>query len=165
MIRTAKFPTFWATFFVVITIALGGRLYGADLSMQQKKALLEPLEKHAMVYGEGAKKVYVFVDPKCPHSRDFIAMIHENAKMRGIYRYYIFLYELKRFQSHNLIASIYASHTPLQRTLEVMVGHKEIPSAQSADPKAAETIGDIARVADEIGVLKRPYLIIVKEQN
>jgi hypothetical protein len=118
-----------------------------------------------MVYGEGSKKVYVFVDPKCPHSQDFISMINENAKMRSIYRYYIFFYELKRFQSHPLIAAIYMSPIPLQRMLEVMVGHREMPADHPADGRVEDKIAEIARVAGEIGVSKRPYLIIVKEQN
>lgn len=92
-------------------------------------------------------------------------MINENAKMRGIYRYYIFFYELKRFKSHQLIASIYASALPLQRTLEVMVGQQELPADHPDDPKVEGKIADIARVAEEIGISKRPYLIIVKEQN
>lgn len=165
MIHTAKISAFWAALFVFILSAHGACAHGADLSIQQKKTLLEPIEKHAMVYGEGNKKVYVFVDPKCPHSRDFLSMINENAKMRSIYKYYIFLYELKRFKSHNLIASIYTSPVPLQRTLEVMVAQKEVPADYPGDPKVEEKIGDIAHVADEIGVFKRPYLIIMKEQN
>lgn len=144
---------------------IGINVHAADLSIQQKRALLEPIEQHAMVYGDGNKKVYVFVDPKCPHSQDFISMINENVKMRNIYRYYIFFYELKRFKSHDLIATIYTSSMPLQRTLEVMVGHKEMPTNRPADAKIEEKIGEIAHVAEEIGVSKRPYLIIMKEQN
>lgn len=152
-----------ALFFMLLLLGCTG--LAADLSIQQKKALLEPIEKHAMVYGEGSKKVYVFVDPKCPHSRDFISMINESTKMRSIYRYYIFFYELKRFQSHSLIASIYASPVPLQRTLEVMVGLKETETTHAPGAKVEEKITEIAKVAEEIGVSKRPYLIIVKEQN
>lgn len=165
MICTAKHSPFWTTFCIVLLLAIGIRADAAELSIQQKRALIEPIEKHAMVYGEGGKKVYVFIDPKCPHSRDFISMINENAKMRGIYRYYIFFYELKRFKSHQLIASIYASALPLQRTLEVMVGQQELPADHPDDPKVEGKIADIARVAEEIGISKRPYLIIVKEQN
>lgn len=135
----------------------------AEYTNKQKSALLLPIEKHAIIYGEGERKVYVFVDPKCPHSRDFITMINENEKMRTIYRYYIFLYELKRFQSHDLIAAIYASTNPLHRILEVMVGAKEIPMDSRSDLKIETKIDDIARVADTIGISKRPYLIIMKE--
>lgn len=149
----------------MLLLAIGIRANAAELSIQQKRALIEPIEKHAMVYGEGSKKVYVFIDPKCPHSQDFISMINESPKMRSIYRYYLFFYELKRFQSHQFIASIYGSPTPLQRTFEVMIGHKEPTVNPAPDPKVEEKIKDIAQVAEEIGISKRPYLIIVKEQN
>lgn len=137
----------------------------AENTYQQKVALLQPIERHAIIYGEGERKVYVFVDPKCPHSRDFITMINENAKMRSIYRYYIFFYELKRFHSHHLIATLYASPSPLQRILEVMVGGKEIVTDTQIEPNIESKIDDIARVADAIGISKRPYLIILKENN
>lgn len=135
----------------------------AELSSKNTMILLEGIEQHAMIYGEGERKVYVFVDPKCPHSQDFISMINENSKMRTMYRYYIFFYELKRFNSHNLITAIYESAAPLQRTLEVMVGGKEMQMSTQIESKIETKISDIARVADEIGVSKRPYLIIAKK--
>lgn len=152
-------PIFIILFFGIMQIN------AAELTNKEKIALLQPIEKHAIVYGEGERKVYVFVDPKCPHSRDFITMINESAKMRSIYRYYIFFYELKRFNSRDLIAAIYSSAFPLQRTVEVMVGHKEIPVNTKNELKIEAKIDDIAHVADMIGVSKRPYLIITKESN
>ena len=125
--------------------------------------MIRPLEQYAMQYGEGDIKAYVFVDPKCPHSRDFISMIHDNKKMRSIYRYYIFFYELKRFDSHKLIGTLYASSSPLQKMLEVMVGGKELEPLSSLSPQIEEEISDIESVAVELGVNKRPYLIIAKE--
>lgn len=133
------------------------------LTPQKTKELLNGIESYAMVYGEGAKKVYVFVDPKCPHSQDFISMISENSKMRSTYRYFIFFYELKRFNSHDLIGTIYESSAPLQRTFEVMVEKKEIPANSRLEPKTEEKIDAISHVADEIGISKRPYLIIAKK--
>lgn len=155
---------FFAIFpFCVALYVFGIEVEAAEYTNKQKMALLEPIEKHAMVYGEGERKVYLFIDPKCPHSQDFISMINENAKMRGIYRYYIFFYELKRFNSHSLIATIYGSSEPLQRTLEVMVGKKDMPVHHRIEAKIEAKIDDIAHVADQIGVSKRPYLIIAKE--
>jgi len=141
------------------------QVHAAENTNKHQIALIQPIEQHAIIYGEGERKVYVFVDPKCPHSRDFITMINENAKMRSIYRYYIFFYELKRFHSHNLIAAIYASSSPLQRTLEVMVGAKVISTDLRNEPKIETKIDDIASVANAIGISKRPYLIILKENN
>lgn len=150
---------------ILLLCAVIMQVHASEDTQKEKIALIQPIEQHAIIYGEGERKIYVFVDPKCPHSRDFITMINENAKMRGIYRYYIFFYELKRFHSHNLIATLYASSSPLQRTLEVMVGGKEIVTDTRIEPKIEAKIDDIARVADTIGISKRPYLIILKENK
>lgn len=139
--------------------------FAAELSTTRMVSMIRPLERYAMQYGEGDIKAYVFVDPKCPHSRDFISMIHDNEKMRGIYRYYIFFYELKRFNSYKLIGTIYASSSPLQKMLEVMVGGKEIELLTSLSPQIEEEIGNIESVAVELNINKRPYLIIAKEWN
>ncbi len=157
-------PSSWRSIFLILLVS-AVQINAAELTNKQKIALLQPIEQHAMIYGEGERKVYVFVDPKCPHSRDFMSMINENAKMRSMYRYYIFFYELKRFNSHDLIKTIYTSAAPLQRTLEVMVGAKELPIESRNELKIEAKIDDIARVADMIGVSKRPYLIITKENN
>jgi hypothetical protein len=141
----------------------GSSGYAKELSTKEKLSLVRSIEPLAMQYGEGNIKVYVFVDPKCPHSRDFISMIHDNEKMRSIYRYHLFFYELKRFNSHKLIGTIYTASSPLQKTLEVMVGGKEIEPLTSISPVIEEQIGKIDSVASEIGIKKRPYLIIAKE--
>jgi glutaredoxin len=138
---------------------------GKELSTQKLAMLLQPIEHHAMQYGEGTIKVYVFVDPKCPHSQDFISMLFESPKMRSIYRYYIFFYELKRFKSHGLIETIYAAPSPLQRMLEVMVGKNKIDTVREVDPRIEEKIEEIEQIAAQVGVSKRPYLIIAKERD
>lgn len=136
-----------------------------ELSTREMVSMVQSIEPFAMQYGEGNIKAYVFVDPKCPHSRDFISMIHDNQKMRGIYRYYIFFYELKRFKSHKVIGAIYTSPAPLQKMLEVMVGGKEIESLTPLPSHIEEQISDIEHVAADLGVKKRPYLFIAKEWN
>lgn len=134
-----------------------------ELSTSQIAALVRPIESLAMQYGTGDIKAYIFVDPKCPHSRDFLSMVYDNEKMRSIYRYYIFFYELKRLRSHNLIGTIYASPSPLQQTLGVMVGEKKIEELKSFPESVHERMVSIETVAEAIGVNKRPYLIIKKE--
>jgi len=152
-------------FYVLLLMLSFADSFAAELSIKRMVSMIRPLEQYAMQYGEGDIKAYVFVDPKCPHSRDFISMIHDNEKMRGIYRYYIFFYELKRFNSHKLIGTIYSSSSPLQKMLEVMVGGKELELLPSLSSQVEEEIGDIDHVAAELGVNKRPYLIIAKEWN
>lgn len=150
---------------VWILIVFANQCNAKDLSTQELASLIRPIEPYAMQYGSGNITAYVFIDPKCPHSRDFISMLYENEKMRGIYHYYIFFYELKRFKSHKLIGTIYTSPTPLQKTLEVMVGGKKMDEMKSLSAKVNEQIGAIEQVAKTIGIKKRPYLIIAKEWN
>ena len=134
-----------------------------DMTAAQIVNFIRPIEPLAMQFGTGNIKAYVFVDPKCPHSRDFLSMIYDNDKMRNTYHYYIFFYELKRFQSHNLIGTIYSSSSPLLKTFGVMVGGKEIEERSSFSAKVEDRIASIESVAEAIGVNKRPYLIIKKE--
>ena len=148
--------TLWA---VILTPACSAK----ELPTSKITDLIRPIESLAIQYGTGDIKAYIFVDPKCPHSRDFLSMIHDNDKMRSIYRYYIFFYELKRLHSHDLIGTIYASQAPLQKTLEIMVGEKEIEEQKSFSAKVDERIESIEAVAEAIGVNKRPYLILKKE--
>jgi len=124
---------------------------------------LTSIEPHAMHYGEGAIDVYVFIDPKCPHSRNFMEMLYDNDKIRSIYRYHIFFYELARFKSHNLIGTIYASPSPFQNLLQVMVAKKELTDLKSIPVPIEQQIRTIEEVALSIGIKKRPYLIIAKD--
>lgn len=154
-------PLFY--FFIIVFSGFIYALHAKSLSTKEMVAQVRPIEHLAMQYGEGDIKAYVFVDPKCPHSRDFISMLHDNEKMRHIYRYYIFFYELKRFNSHKLIGTIYGSKAPLQTTLEIMVAGKEVVPHLSIMPQIEEKMGQIETVAQQLGVNKRPYLIISKE--
>lgn len=133
------------------------------MTAAQMVTFIRPIEPLAMQFGTGNIKAYVFVDPKCPHSRDFLSMLYDNEKMRSNYHYYIFFYELKRFHSHNLIGTIYTTSSPLEKTLGVMVGGKEMEELKSFSAKVEDRIDSIASVAEAIGVNKRPYLIIKKE--
>ena len=133
------------------------------LPLQQSLPYLKSIERDAIVMGEGAVKVYVFIDPKCPNSRNFVSLVDENEKMRAKYTYYFFLYELKRFHSSELIGQIYSSKNPLETLKTVMIHDK--PPANTADPAVSGKISEIAKVAETLNVYKRPYLIMVKRES
>lgn len=124
-------------------------------------ALLQPLEPDAMELGSGPVDVYVFVDPQCPHSREFVAFIAESDKMRRRYRYHFFLYELKRFHSAGVIAAIYGAADPLRAMLRHMTQGKAVVSVKASAATQAKIVR-IAEAAETIGVNKRPYLILNK---
>lgn len=125
-------------------------------------ALLQGIQKEAIVLGTGKTEVHVFVDPLCPHSRKFIGMVSSSDKMRSKYRYFIYLYSIPRLHSEGVVSAIYASGDPRQTLLKVMVDKETI--APISDPALRSPVGDIAAVAHEIDVYKRPYLFMVKQQ-
>jgi len=153
-----------------LLIAIGlfyGILFANDhperpiLPLEVSLPYLQSIQNEALVLGEGATDVYVFIDPHCPNSQNFISLVYENEKMRSRYHYYFFLYELERFHSHDLIAKIYSSSDPIQTLLDVMARNKKYDGPiQSA---ALEKIKKIAAVADKIDVYKRPYIIMIKK--
>ena len=148
---------------LIFTLFMTPQCAAKDMTAAQMVTFIRPIEPLAMQFGTGSIKAYVFVDPKCPHSRDFLSMIYDNDKMRNTYHYFIFFYELKRFHSHDLIGTIYTSSSPLQKALGVMVEGKEMEEVKSFSAKVEERIDSIESVAEAIGVNKRPYLIIKKE--
>jgi hypothetical protein len=127
---------------------------------------LQPLRGDAIELGKGPVDVYVFIDPNCPHSRDFVGMIYESAKMRTLYHYYFFLYSLPHFGSSAVINAIYADASPREAMLSYMVGHKPLPKLSRLTPPAVQAkVARIANTAKAIGVDKRPYLILDKKKK
>lgn len=131
------------------------------LPLSKSLPYLQSIEDQAMHIGSGPIKVYVFLDPLCPNSRNFLSLINESKKMQSRYHYYLFLYTLERFHSEDLVRSIYNSADPLKSALKVMV-HKETLSPNQAT-KSDHKIQSIADVAQKIDVYKRPYLVLVKK--
>ena len=124
---------------------------------------LQTIEDMALRLGNGPVKVYVFVDPLCPHSRNFLSLIYESKKMQERYSYYLFLYTLPRFHSEKIVAGIYQSETPLKQLIEIMLHGKTIKINKNI--KVASKIHKIAQVAETIDVYKRPYLVMVKSKK
>ena len=124
---------------------------------------VKPIEKFALNIGHGKSDVYVFLDPICPNSQNFLEMISSMQMLQKKYSYHIFLYELKRFDSLSTIERIYESSNVLQSIKTVMIEKKTLPkSALTVEVK--EKISAIAQVAKKIDVYKRPYLIINKKR-
>jgi hypothetical protein len=136
----------------------------AKLPLSESLPMLKTITQHAIHIGQGKTDVYVFVDPKCPRSREFVTMIAQSKRMQSLYHYQIFLYELKRFKTKNLIETIYASSDPKKMMLEIMVEKKEQLTMRKST-KARSKIKAISGVAHRIDVYKRPYLVLVKKRK
>ncbi len=135
------------------------------VAIEKALPLLLSIDSHALKIGSGSIQMYAFIDPVCPRSRDFVEMIYENKKMQKLYTYHLFFYELKRFNTHRLIASIYKAADPLEKTLKVMVKKEEIQELKMIPEKIQQEIEDIEAVAKKLDIYKRPYLFVVKPKK
>ena len=125
--------------------------------------LLQSIKVEAIVLGTGKTEVYVFVDPLCPHSRKFMTMVSGNGAMLTKYKYYIFLYTIPRLKSEAVVEAIYASKDPVSTMLDIMV-EKQEPVLGARSAQADKTVSDIASVALEMDVYKRPYIIVAGQE-
>jgi hypothetical protein len=133
------------------------------LPLQQSLPLVQTIESSGLRMGTGPVKVHAFVDPICPHSRDFVEMIAESEKMRAGYSYYFYLYSLPRMHSEAVVAAIYDSDNPMELLLDVMVRHKKVKVKKTAAKSVLQKIEAISAVAEKLDVYKRPYIIMVKK--
>lgn len=153
----------WIYLLIITSIVANEPQERPKLPLSESLPYLQSIEHHALIMGNGPIKTYVFIDPMCPNSKNFVALIHESEKMRSKYTYYFFLYELKRFKSASLIAQIYSANNPLETMQKVMIEEK----ALSFPPKLSVSakIVDISHAAEAIDVYKRPYLIMLKREK
>jgi len=133
------------------------------MPLEKSLPLLKSIENKGIEMGSGGVDVHVFIDPLCPHSRDFVEMIVESDKMRSKYHYYFYLYTLKRFHSEAVVASIYSAEEPLVMLKKVMVKGKEILPLQKVSSETLQKVAAIANVAKKLDVYKRPYMVMVKK--
>jgi len=127
--------------------------------------LIKSIDKHAIIIGNGPTHMYAFIDPICPRSREFVSMIVESQKMQERYTYHFFYYELKRFHSKNLIATIYSDNRPVDMMKTVMVDQKTVTVLTRFSSDVTKEINAIADVAEKLDIYKRPYLFVVKPQK
>jgi len=133
------------------------------LPLSESLPLLETIEAYALHMGSGPVKVHVFIDPLCPHSRNFVEMIAESEKMRSRYSYNFYLYTLPRLHSEAMVETIFGSEKPLELLLEVMVQGKEVVTVEHSNDALRHRVKAIEEVAEKLDVYKRPYMIMVKE--
>jgi len=133
------------------------------LPLEKSLPLLKSIEKESIEIGSGTVDVHVFVDPLCPHSRDFVEMIVQSDKMQSKYHYYFYLYTLKRFHSENVVATILMAANPFATLKKVMVERKEIALNETISEETQKSVDAITNVALQLDVYKRPYMVMVKK--
>ena len=128
------------------------------LSYDSSLSLLQTIQDDAMIYGDGKKIIYVFIDPLCPYSRKFISLISENPKMTSKYQYYLFLYSVPRLKSTDVVSAIYMSSDPLQSLLQTMID--ENVHYDKGNKVTKEKVDRIEKIGKEMHVHKRPFIFI-----
>lgn len=133
------------------------------LPLSESLPLLKTIEAEALHMGSGPVKVHVFIDPMCPHSRNFVEMVAESEKMRSRYSYNFYLYTLPRLHSEAMVATIFSAENPLQLLLKVMVKREKVETIGDSSDAVRRKIASIEAVAEKLDVYKRPYMIMVKK--
>jgi len=123
--------------------------------------LLKSIDQYAIIIGNGPTYMYAFIDPVCTRSREFVSMIVESAKMQERYTYHFFYYELTRFHSKKLIATIYSAKRPLDLMKRVMVYEKEISMLNTLGSDIPKDINAISDAPERLKMYKRPSLYVV----
>lgn len=126
-----------------------------DLSLSQ----IQTIDADAIVYGDGEKTIYAFIDPLCPYSRKFISLVAKNPKMISKYQYHLFLYSVPRLKSTDAVSAIYTSKNPIQTLLKTMVDEDVTYDEGNETTKAR--VGRIEKVGKTLNIMKRPYIFII----
>ena len=133
---------------------------------QEALPMLGTLKTDAIEIGEGAKDAYVFIDPKCLKSRDFLETIKDNPTLRKTFHYYIFLYDMPQVSSETVINAVYSAPSPKEAVFTYMLDHKRLSKETGeTPPQAIERINRIKKVAEMIGIDRTPYLIVDKRKQ
>ena len=148
--------------FTIIPLMAVEKSVHTKLPLSESLPLLDTIKDAAIHLGLGERQVYLFVDPLCPHSQDFIDLISSNEKLLLRNRYNIYLYTLKRLHSEKIVTAIYMSEDPLHSLLDVMI-HKQKIVEVKASEEVLSKIEAIENVAKKLDVYKRPYLILTKK--
>ena len=121
-------------------------------------SLIQSIQDDAIVYGNGEKMIYAFIDPLCPYSRKFISLVAKNPKMISKYQYYLFLYSVPRLKSTDVVSAIYVSQNPIKTLLQTMIDEKVEHHEGNETTKAK--VDRIEKVGKRLNIMKRPYIFI-----
>lgn len=131
---------------------------------QDYQKLLSSISEHAIQIGNGPNRIYAFVDPLCSKSQSFIDLINERKDLQKSTSYYIFLYRLPKFDSDEYIHYIYQSPQTLDalKTIMLYEDYDEVDDFKVSKETLDKT-DQIAKVAKELKMKRRPYLLIYQQ--
>ncbi len=152
--------------YIIVSLLLVTALMG-DVKVKQLVTpdvaieLLETIKGSAIVLGSGKKEIHTFIDPLCMMSQRYLKLIYKrNKKMFSKYTFYFYLHEIKSKKSRRHILNIMSAESDERMLRAVMLGKEAFVLKDIEDEKSIETFNEIAEVARQIGVYKRPYIMI-----
>jgi hypothetical protein len=128
---------------------------------QPTKQELKSLESDAIVFGNGTNRVYAFLDPMCSVSQHYLELISSNETFLKTNTYYIFLHRLEKFDSDELIDSIYMAHDRKKALIDNMLFGQKI-ELKFASEEVEELRNRIRIVANKTQMKQRPYILMYK---
>lgn len=137
-------------FFLIICLLAWG---------QPSSEELKELESDAIVFGNGPNRAYVFIDPLCHNSQNYMDFLISNNALLRKNTYYVFLHRLEKFDSDELIDSIYMADDSKDSLLKSMILHEEIP-IKKASQSVINMRSRISDAAHKTAMTRRPYLLI-----
>lgn len=156
----------WFALLSVLLFSVSSYAEGVKKPLTELLPILEPLKPDAIEIGSGSRDAYVFVDPKCFKSRDFLETITSSATLPKMFHYYIFLYDMPQVDSIKVINAVYDAPVPKEALLRYMLEHQRLSKMNSdTSRQTREQIGRIRHAAEQIGIDRTPYLIVDKKGN
>ncbi|RLA71117.1 MAG: hypothetical protein DRG24_05890 [Epsilonproteobacteria bacterium] len=129
------------------------------LSPEETLKVIETIKERAIVFGEGDKEIHTFIDPYCSMSQRYLNFVFKKKSvMFKKYKIYLYLYELPRKKSKEMIKTIISSEYKEIVLKQVMINNEKIELDDDGD--AEEIMEEISEAAEKIGVYKRPYILI-----
>ena len=123
--------------------------------------LLETIKMNAIVLGNGEKEIHTFIDPLCAMSQRFLKLLYKrNNKIFSKYTFYLYLYEIKSKKSKKHILNIMSAESSERMLRAIMLKKENFDLKDIEDEKSQKSFDQIADVARQIGVYKRPYIMI-----
>jgi len=152
--------------YIIILLLLVMPLMGAPkekqlVSPEVAIELLETIKNNAIVLGGGEKEIHIFIDPLCSMSQRFLKLIYKrNNKLFTKYTIYLYLHEIKSKKSKKHILNIIGAKSDERMLRAIMLRKETFELRDIDDEKSKKTFNEIADVAGQIGVYKRPYIMI-----
>lgn len=144
---------------LLFLILLSVNLFGT----QTQQSLLDTISQYAVKIGNGKiRNIYVFVDPECPYSREYMQKITNKDNLDKDNSYYIYLYRLPKLDSDESIQYIYQAKDVKRALIVIMVDEQDLEEDLLFEFEVREEtlgiISEVAQVAKKLKVDRRPQI-------